>query len=274
MTHTDKLRLDYFRNTGRVLRSNQNSQPLEFADVTIDENTLLDAFDMPPEKAVEFLKKKGYQVTWSWIEMQREAHDKAFTVAKATSADVLQTIREAVDSALNEGTTLRDFKKNLTPKLESLGWVGKKDVVNPATGKVESVELATPRRLKLIYEMNLQSAYMNSRWQQIAESGTPYVRYFNPQPETEICLGLNGKVFRADDSAIRLPPLHWGCKTNLGPISERKFIRDGMELSDVSLIKSKVDDAFDSPPGTQWKPDLNRYDSDIAKKLKQELSRG
>lgn len=272
MTHTDKLRLEYFRNTGKLLRSNLSSAPLEFADEVVDEDSLLQAFDMPPEQAVEFLKKKGYKVTWSWIEMKKEAHDKAFTVAKAMSADVLQTIREAVDSALNEGTTLRDFKKDLTPKLESLGWAGKKEVTNPETGKVEKVELATPRRLKLIYEMNLQSAYVNARWQQIAEAGTPYVRYFNVQPETDVCIGINDKVFRADDPGVRLPPLHFGCKTGLGPVSERKFTRDKLEVTDASFFKGKIDDAFDSPPGTPWQPDLSKYDDDIAKRLRTELA--
>lgn len=272
MTHTDKLRLDYFRNTGKLLRSKYSNAPLEFADEVVDEDSLLQAFDMPSEKAVEFLRSKGYKVTWSWIDMKRDAHDKAFTVAKVMSADVLQTVRASVDKALTEGTTLRDFKKELTGDLEKMGWAGKKDVVNPDTGKTASVDLTAPRRLKLIYGMNLQSAYMNARWQQIAEAGTPYVRYFNVQPETDICIGINDKVFKADDPRVRLPPLHFDCKTGLGPVSERKFTRDKMEVTDASFFKGKVDEAFDVPPGTVWQPDLSKYDDDIAKRLKAELA--
>ncbi|HOI51914.1 MAG TPA: hypothetical protein PLN02_06015, partial [Azonexus sp.] len=58
---------------------------------------------LPPRKAVEYLKSKGYAITWHWEELWQEAQAQAFTVAKATRLDILQDIREAVEKALAEG---------------------------------------------------------------------------------------------------------------------------------------------------------------------------
>ena len=57
---------------------------------------------LPPKKAVEYLKNKGYAVTWDWEELWQDAQAQAFTVAKATRLDILQDIRDAVEKALKE----------------------------------------------------------------------------------------------------------------------------------------------------------------------------
>lgn len=37
--------------------------------MSIDKSTLLAAFNMPPEQAVEFLRSKGLQVSESWRDL-------------------------------------------------------------------------------------------------------------------------------------------------------------------------------------------------------------
>ncbi|STE62655.1 putative head morphogenesis protein of bacteriophage [Escherichia coli] len=48
---------------------------------------------LPPKRAINYLKSKGYQITWDWEEMWQEAHARAFTVAKVTRLDILEDIR-------------------------------------------------------------------------------------------------------------------------------------------------------------------------------------
>ena len=42
-----------------------------------------------------------------------------------------------------------------------------------------------------------------------------YVRFYNPDPVTEVCQGLEGTRWKVGDSAIQVPPLHWNCKSVL-----------------------------------------------------------
>ncbi|EEB7342869.1 phage head morphogenesis protein, partial [Salmonella enterica] len=46
-------------------------------------------FGLPPERAIAYLKNKGYNITWDWEDMWQDAHAKAFTVAKLTRMDIL-----------------------------------------------------------------------------------------------------------------------------------------------------------------------------------------
>ena len=41
------------------------------------------------------------------------------------------------------------------------------------------------------------------------------VRFYNPDPVTKVCRGLNESVWALGSSAIRTPPLHWNCKSVL-----------------------------------------------------------
>ena len=119
-------------------------------------------FGMSPEEAIAYLEGKGLRITFNWNEMLDEAHARAFTVAKVMRLDVLQDIRNGLLDALNTGKTLRQFEKVLTPLLQSKGWWDKQIVVD-GQGQAQEVQLGNPRRLKTIYQTNLQSAYMAGR---------------------------------------------------------------------------------------------------------------
>ncbi|HDH01064.1 MAG TPA: phage head morphogenesis protein, partial [Nitrospirae bacterium] len=69
------------------------------------------AFNLKPEKAIEYFKSKGYTFSWDWHDTWQEAHAKAFTVAKAMRMDILQDIRDALQMSLDEGQNFRAFKK-------------------------------------------------------------------------------------------------------------------------------------------------------------------
>ena len=86
-------------------------------------------------EAVEFFRQKGYRMAFAWQDMPAQEHAAAFTVAKAMRLDVLKEIRGATDRAIAEGTTFQDFRRTLGPQLRDKGWWGKREMVDPVTGR-------------------------------------------------------------------------------------------------------------------------------------------
>ena len=200
-------------------------------------------FGMPPKEAMAYLEEKGLRITFNWNEMLDEAHARAFTVAKAMRLDVLRDIRTGVLDASGSGKTLRQFEKELTPLLQSKGWWGKQIVVD-GQGQAQEVQLGSPRRLKTIYQTNLQSAYMAGRAlaQQEATS-FPYLMYVavmdgRTRPSHA---ALNGKIWRKDDpvwSAIS-PPNGFNCRCRTRALTPGQLKREGLSLSEPPVVSTR-----------------------------------
>jgi len=161
------------------------------------------AIGLPPERAIAYFRAKGYAITFDWHELQAEAAAKAFTVAKCTRLDILTDIRDALQKTLDQGMTLKQFQKELTPTLKAKGWWGKQEVVDPRTGEVRRAQLGSPWRLRTIYETNMATAYAAGRYQEQLENADaqPYWMYVavmdaRTRPSHA---ALNGKILRYDD---------------------------------------------------------------------------
>jgi len=218
----------------------------------VDPAILINAFNLPPEKAIEYLKSKGYAFSWDWQDIYQEAQAKSFTVAKAMREDILNDIRAEVEKAIKDGTTLNDFKKTLEPTLKAKGWWGKmpaKDVpgFNPATGGDPNaiVQLGSPYRLKTIYNTNIQTAYMAGRERGMEEvrDARPWWMYIavmdsRTRPSHA---AMNGKIFRWNDPFWDkfYPPNDWGCRCRVVSVSGSEMQRDGLE-SEYSTGKIKT----------------------------------
>jgi uncharacterized protein with gpF-like domain len=255
---------------------------------------LLDAFKLKPAAAVAFLKRKGMTFSWKWTDTWQEAHNNAFTVAKAMRLDVLQDIRDMVQKAIDEGITFETFKKELQPRLEEKGWWGKK-WIGGGEGAAQEVQLGSVRRLKTIFDTNLQTSYMAGRRQgQLATIETmPYWEYIHPPiakvPRPEHA-ALNGVVLPAADPfwQTHYPPNGWGCHCHVRARSQRDINRTDTTVSSSSgkmVEKSVMVDgreekvsgyktpggtvAWTEPgwsyaPGEKQKIDFKKYDPDIA----------
>ncbi|WP_374355543.1 PBECR2 nuclease fold domain-containing protein [Chitinimonas sp.] len=193
-------------------------------------------FGMPPEQAMAYLQNKGHLLTWDWHEALDDAHQRAFTVAKVMNLDVLQDIRNALDSALSEGQTLKQFQDGLVPTLQAKGWWGKQIVVD-SDGEAEVVQMGSPRRLKTIYQTNLQSAYMAGRMQSMLESTDthPWWRYVavldgRTRPSHA---AMNNRVYRWDDPIWEwaFPPNGYNCRCRVSPTSDATLKALGLEPS-------------------------------------------
>lgn len=198
---------------------------------------LIAVFGLPPEKAIEYFRQKGYAITWDWRELWQESQAKAFTVAKVMRSDILNDIRSAVDDALLNGTTFHIFQKNLTPILQAKGWWGETEHVNTLTGESSVVQLGSLRRLKTIYQTNLQTAYMAGRYNQMMESVDthPYWMYVAVLDgrTRKAHRAINGRIFRYDDpiwDAI-FPPNGFKCRCRVVMLTDNQVKAMGVKVS-------------------------------------------
>ena len=207
--------------------------------MSISKNDIVVAFRMPPEQAVEFLRSKGLVVTEHWREMWKAAHSRAFTVARSAGFDVLDDIKQGLIEAMNDGLSYKQFADKLTPILKEKGWWGFK--TDQETGEVElypnimkPVELGSPRRLKLIYEQNVQTAFMAGRYRGLMDAVVthPYWEYVAVMDDRtrKSHAVLNGKIFRYDDPiwSVIYPPNGWRCRCRVRPVSIGEVKRSGL----------------------------------------------
>ena len=205
------------------------------------------ACKLPPEQIIAYFRSKGFAISFDWQEMLGEAHTKAFTVAKATRLDILQDIRDAVQSAIDDGTTLEQFQKQLMPILKTKGWWGKQEVLNEATGELRQVQLGSPYRLQTIYQTNLQTAYMAGRYQSQIQNVTdrPYWMYVavmdgRTRPAHR---ALNGKVFRYDDPIWNYiyTPNGFRCRCRVRALSAEEVAAMGLTVESSEGKLSFID---------------------------------
>lgn len=192
---------------------------------------------LEPKMAVDYLKSKGYKITWNWQEQLDAAHAKAFTVAKVTKLDVLETLRQATEDAVQRGMSERDFIKQLEPKLRALGWWGKQEMTDDL-GRKTVVQLGSPRRLRTILRTNKITAYHAGRYaEQIANSDEqPYWQYVAVQDSRTrpSHMALHGKVYRFDDPIwdTLYPPNGWGCRCRVRALSDFQLNNLGLSVDE------------------------------------------
>ncbi|MDR2172679.1 MAG: minor capsid protein [Burkholderiales bacterium] len=196
------------------------------------------AFGLPPEDAIRYFRSKGYTFSWDWHDVRESTHARGFTVAKVTEMDVLTTIRAEVDRALAEGITVREFQKNLTPRLQALGWWGRKESLDLETGEIRKEQLGSPRRLETIYRSNLQSAYMAGRYKGMAANTAhrPYWMYraIRDSRTRHDHLSLDGAIFKHDDPIWQniFPPNGFGCRCTVRALTQRQIDNGDLKVSE------------------------------------------
>ncbi|SNS05756.1 Phage Mu protein F like protein [Humidesulfovibrio mexicanus] len=207
----------------------------------------------PPKEALEFFRAKGLKPSFSYQDVWAEENVANFTVAKAMQLDVLSSISDAAERALSEGRTFRDFAKDLKPELQRQGWWGKREVVDPLTGKTRMAQLGSPRRLKTIYDTNMRTARAAGQWERIQRTkrALPFLLYeLGPsrehRPEHAAWAGL---MLPVDDPFWRshYPPNGYGCKCRVRQVSRAEATR--LEKSGVSAQVQETDSESGLPTG-------------------------
>lgn len=202
----------------------------------ITEDDIKSAFYMEPKEVVKYFESKGLKTSFDWHEVYEDAHAKAFTVAKMTEIDLLQDTKDLLEQSIKNGQSYNSFKKEAMELFEKKGWVGKQEVINPKTGKTQTVELGTPRRLKTIYTSNINSAYAAGRYKEQMEEIdiAPYWQYMTIGDERTrpSHKAMHGKVFKADDPiwSSMYPPNGWGCRCFVRNLSKREVGKLGLTI--------------------------------------------
>jgi len=193
---------------------------------------------LQPKEAIAYFRGKGLAASFAWQDMWQEEHAKAFTVAKAMRPSLLQDIRDALDKAIAEGTTLETFKKTLRPTLEAQGWWGKQRMVDPLTGEEKLVQLGSPRRLRTIFDTNMRTAHAAGYWERIQDTKDTleYLRYQTAgdarvRPEHA---AWDGTTLPVDDSwwDVHNPPCDYGCRCTVVQVSKGQLAREGGQVTD------------------------------------------
>ncbi|MEZ5648636.1 MAG: phage minor head protein, partial [Alphaproteobacteria bacterium] len=213
---------------------------------------------VPPEEAIAALRARGAKLskTFDWRDMWQEAHATAFTVAKSTGFDILGDIYQAVDDALVKGTTFDDFKLKLTPILQKKGWWGQKLMKDPLSGRTRKVQLGSVRRLRIIFDTNLRTAYAAGTWARIQRSKKtrPYLRYVavmdgRTRPEHQ---AWHDTVLPVDHEwwSKHYPPNGWNCRCTVQSLNNRDLKRYDLKVTEV-------------PPSTKENPYTNPRNGEV-----------
>ncbi len=229
-------------------------------------------FDLPPREAMEFFRAKGFATGFAWQDVWQQEHDAAFTVAKMMDVDLLRDVRSAVDKALADGQTFQQFREGIEGRLMEAGWWGRAEMVDPANGEKRLVELGSPRRLRTVFNVNMQSAYAAGAWQQsqATKASAPFLMYdaVDDEATREEHARWDGTVLPMDDAwwQQHTPPNGWNCRCSVVQLSAAQVRELGLEVAEkapaskereytnprtgeVSMVPEGVDPGWAYSPG-------------------------
>ena len=226
---------------------------------------------LPFDEAIEYFRQKLNMPSATWTDLWQAEHARAFTVAGAMQEAMLDDFREAIDRALEDGTTYDDFLKAFDDIVTRYGW---------------SYNGGRGWRSRVIYGTNVRTAYQSGRYKQMTDpdvlSYRPFWRYRHgdsaePRPEH---LAWDGLILPADDPwwDSHYPPNGWGCSCYVEPLSMRDMEKLGKTGPDqrpdaktFEWVDKKTGEIHDVPfgidpgwaynPGKAWlNPQTNRLE--------------
>lgn len=192
----------------------------------------IDRIRLPFAEQIDFFRAKLNLPSERWDSIEKAAHDRAFIVAGAQSADLLTDLRGAVDKSIAGGDALEDFRKNFRQIVAKHGWTG---------WAGEGTKAGEAWRTKTIYATNVRGSHAAGRYAQLTHpdllATRPYWRYVHndsvthPRPQ-HAAWGHAGLTLRHDDPFwdTHYPPNGWGCRCS------------------VRAVRAPAEDAATAPP--------------------------
>lgn len=201
-------------------------------------------FGTPWAEQIDFLRRKLDLPTEWWDDITGAAHDRAFIVAGAAKADLLQDLHTAVVDAASGGA-LAGFRKDFKAVVAKHGWTG-------WTGEGSAAGEAW--RTRIIYQTNMATSYAAGRYKQLTEPGfaalRPYWRYvhadgqLHPRP---LHLAWNGLTLPLEHPfwKTHFAPNGWGCRCEIVAVAAPA----PSAATEPPAGWDKVDPATGTPPG-------------------------
>lgn len=188
------------------------------------------AFGVQFNEAIDYLKGKLPEVSLKSDDLAGPVHGKVFTVAGATSTDLVRDMHAAVTDAITKGSTLSQFRKNFDRIVQQHGWTYK--------GK-------RGWRSAVIFNTNMRSAHMAGRWKQLVanQAQRPYLQYrtagdsrVRPQHRQ-----WNGLIYLLSDAfwQTHYPPNGWGCRCTVRAYGESEMNDKDLSASAPFEMKTR-----------------------------------
>lgn len=176
-------------------------------------------FGTPFQAQIDYLRNKLRLPTERWDDIQRGAHDRAFMVAGAAKADLLNDLHQAVIRATTDGAGLAAFQKDFKAIVAKNGWTG-------WTG--EGSKEGEAWRARVIYQTNLSTSYAAGRYKQLTDPEFlklhPYWRYIHSDAVVhprEDHLAWHGLTLPADHPfwKTHFAPNGYGCRCRITSVT-------------------------------------------------------
>jgi len=177
-------------------------------------------FGTPFQAQIDYLRNKLNLPTQAWDDITAAAHDRAFIVAGAAKADLLNDLHNAVIRAAADGGGERAFVKDFQAIVAKNGWTG-------WTG--EGTPAGEAWRARIIYQTNMSTSYWAGRYKQMTDPEVlklhPYWRYIHadgilhPRPQH---LAWHGLTLLASHPfwLTHFPPNGWMCHCRVTSVSK------------------------------------------------------
>jgi hypothetical protein len=234
--------------------------PLKLSPTQIAFNARGDGnFKLPFQEQIDFFRQKLNLPTEHYDDILKAAHDRAFVVARAAKADLLNDLRNVVDKAIADGKTIDWFRKEFSAIVQKHGWEG-------WTGS--DTQAGRDWRTKVIYKTNLSASYAAGRWAQLNDpdllKSRPFWKYIHNDTvmhPRELHLAWSGMVLRHDDPwwNTHFPPNGWGCRCRVTAVTADEYKGEPApdngtyervdRNGEVHVIPKGIDYGWDYAPG-------------------------
>lgn len=219
---------------------------------------------LPPEEAIEFFKSKIIMPAKEFYALEGWARSRAFTVAHVTKAEVLSDIHTAITDAIDQGTTLKDFRSALQDIAEQRGWAG-----------------TSPWHEENVFRTNIQTAYAKGRWDQwetVEDEFYGMYSSIDDDRRCDVCEAIAekmaGKVYPMSHPIwnIYYVPQHYQCRDTIVLIHKNQIKTMGLEIGDEIPEDMPIPLFASNPALVSYTPDLSRMPEPLRIKIQKDLT--
>jgi SPP1 gp7 family putative phage head morphogenesis protein len=197
----------------------------KFAEVAFDWEVLDEPFT--PEEAVKFFSGKVPMTSAEFEALAEKLMSEAFYVTGLEKLNIEKDVKALLTDALKNGMTLDEFKFKLNEMQVKYA--------TPVYGREGTVgQGIMDYHVETVFRTNMMGAYNAGRREMY---GDPDVKAYFPAYEytaimdgrtSDICMGLDGKVYLADDPVWNTiwPPNHFNCRSTVVTVNKYDFNQD------------------------------------------------
>ncbi len=216
--------------------------------------------EMTFQEAVEYFGGRVPVPADIFYSIAEEYRALAFTVSGYSKAQILKRFYDELLTALEEGSTLQEFRSSMNDFLEAEGYDG-----------------LAPQQADLIFRTNIQTAYNAGHYRQMTDPAVmelrPYWQYdaVNDTRTRPSHLEMDGRVFPADSPVwdVWFPPNGFKCRCTVKTLSRRQMRQRGLTV-ETEFPAVAPDPHFGTNPAkVRFKPDLKGYPEPLIKAFRQ-----